>query len=136
MRRVQIRTRWNPLLNLNLEKPPFNPLEPIQIFGRRLAMDELLRIPNDKIDISEIHRLTVYIEPESSAYRQAQSISSVSLIITQNMLEVMRDDIDKVEIRTFLCPKLAIVARLPAILLGETINGMIDRDACEKRQPR
>ena len=89
------------------------------------AVHESVRVPNDEIEIEEINFFAGFIETEGKAHRYIRPISFVSLVVAQHVREVMRNNIDKVELLIFLRPKLAVVTGLLTVLLGITINRMV-----------
>lgn len=106
------------------------------MFCPRFAVHESDRVPNDEIEIAEIHFFAGFVETERKADRYTRPISFVSLVVAQYVLEVMRNNIDQMELLIFLRPKLAVMTGLLTVLLGKTIDRMVDRYAREEGEAR
>jgi len=96
-------------------------------------MNEPDCVPDDIVEIPQVHCLARLIEPERKRDGQAGAACWDLLVRTLHVLEMMREDIDQFEFKRFLAPVLADNRGALPSFLGGAINGMEDRDASKIR---
>jgi hypothetical protein len=112
---------------------PWINLRQLGVNRSRFPMNKPDCVPDDIVEIPQVHCLARLIEPERKRDRQAGTACRNLLVRTLHVLEMMREDIDQFEFKRLLTPVLADNRDALPTFLGCAINGMEDRDASKIR---
>lgn len=92
-------------------------------------MNEPDGVANDVVEIAQVHSLARFIKSKRVPDRQAGAARRNLLVRTLYVLEVVREDIDQLELERVSAPLLTDSRGTLSSFLRGAIDGMEDRDA-------
>lgn len=101
----------------------------------RLLVNESHGVSNRIVDVSQVHALARFIEPESTTDWYPGACWRYLFVGTPDVLEMVGNDVHQCELQRFVTPLLTELCTADAAFVGRTIDGVKDRHASKVSKP-
>ena len=111
------------------------PLWQLPVSRSCFLVNESHGVPDQVVDVPQIHALARFIEPERASNWYAGTCRRYPFVRSPNMLEMIRNNVHQPAFHRFLAPLLTQFRGPEPAFLGRAIDGVEDRHASEVSQP-